>query len=67
MLMGGLRVLVGMLAMLFSRCSVYFRLLMLTNLVMMCRFKVLMGGCLMVGGSVVMMLSLAACFFFSAI
>ena len=57
MLMSGLCVLVGLLTMLFSRRSVYFRLFMLANVVMVCRFKVVMGGCLMVCGSGVMMLA----------
>jgi hypothetical protein len=64
MLVGGLRVLVGMLTMLFSRRSVYFRLFMLTNIVMMCRFKVVMGGCLMMCGSSVMVLAGSVLLFF---
>jgi hypothetical protein len=61
---GGFGVLMGMLAMLLSRCSVYFRLVMLTNIVMMCRFKVMMGGCLMVCGSSVMVLAGSVLLFF---
>jgi hypothetical protein len=64
MLMGGLRVLFGVLAMLLSRCSVYFRLFMLTNVVMVCRFKVMMGGCLMVCGSSMMVLTGSVLLFF---
>jgi hypothetical protein len=64
MLMGGLRVLFGMLTMLLSRRSVNFRLVMLTNIVMMCRFKVVMGGCLMVCGSSVMVLTGSVLLFF---
>jgi hypothetical protein len=64
MLMGGLGVLFGVLAMFLSRCSVYFRLFMLTNIVMMCRFKVVMGGCLMVCGSIVMVLTGSVLLFF---
>ena len=56
--------LVGMLAMLLSRRSVYFCLVMLTNIVVMCRFKVVMGGCLMVCGSSVMMLTGSVLLFF---
>jgi hypothetical protein len=57
MLVGGLGELVSMFAVLLSRRSVYFRLVMLTNIVMMCRFKVMMGGCLMVYGSSMMVLA----------
>jgi ubiquitin C-terminal hydrolase len=57
MLMGGLRVTVRILAMVLSRRSVNFRLVMLTNIVMMCRFKVVMGCCMMMCGSSVMMLA----------
>jgi hypothetical protein len=57
-------VLVGMLAMLLSRRSVYFRLVMLTNIVMMCRFKVVMGRCLMMSGSSVMVLAGSVLLFF---
>jgi hypothetical protein len=57
MLMGGLAVTIRILAMLLSRRSVYFRLVMLTNIVMMCRFNVMMGGCVMMSGSSVMMLA----------
>jgi hypothetical protein len=64
MLMSRLRVLFGVLAMLLSRCSVYFRFVMLTNVVMMCRFKVMMGGCLMVCGSSVMMFTGSVLLFF---
>ena len=64
MLIGGLGELFGMLAMLLSRRSVYFRLVMLTNIVMMCRFKVMMGGCLMVCGSSVVLLAGRVLLFF---
>jgi hypothetical protein len=64
MLVGGFGVLVSKLAMLLSRRSVYFRLVMLTNIVMMCRFKVMMGGCLMVCGSSVMVLAGSVLLFF---
>jgi hypothetical protein len=64
MLMGGLAVTIRILAMLLSRRSVYFRLVMLTNIVMMCRFKVMMGGCLMVCGSSVMVLAGSVLLFF---
>ena len=37
---------------------------MLTNIVMMCRFKVMMGGCLMVCGSSVMVLAGSVLLFF---
>jgi hypothetical protein len=57
MLVGGFGVLVGILTMFESRRSVYFRLVMLTNIVMMCRFNVMMGGCVMMSGSSVMMLA----------
>ncbi len=57
MLVGGLGVLMGMLAMLVSRHSVYFRLVMFTRVVVMCRLKVVMGGCLMVCRSSVMVLT----------
>ena len=62
--MGGLRVFVGMLTVLLSRHSVYFRLVMLTNIVMMCRFKVVMGGCLMMCGSIVMVFASSVLLFF---
>jgi hypothetical protein len=64
MLVGGLCVLVGVLAMLLSRRSMYFRLLMLTNIVMMRRFKVVMGGCRMVRRSSVMVLTGSVLLFF---
>ena len=64
MLMGDLCVLVAMLAVLLSRRSMYFRLVMLTTVVMMCRFKVMMGGCLMVCGSSVMVLAGSVLLFF---
>jgi hypothetical protein len=57
MLMGGFGVLMGMLTMLLSRRSVYFRFVMLINIVMMCRLKVVMSGCMMMSGSSVMMLA----------
>jgi hypothetical protein len=64
MLVGSLGVLMGMLAMFVSRRSVYFRLVMLTDIVMMCRFKVMMGGCLMVRSSSVMVLAGSVFLFF---
>jgi hypothetical protein len=64
MLVGGFGVLVSKLAMLLSRRSVYFRLVMLTNIVMMCRFKVMMGGCLMMCGSSVVVLAGSVLIFF---
>ena len=64
MLMGGLRVLFGVLAMLVGSRSVYFRLVMLTNVVMMCRLKMMMGGCLMMCGSSVMVLTRSVLLFF---
>jgi hypothetical protein len=64
MLVGGFGVLVGMLAMLLSRRSVYFRLVMLANVVMMRRFKVMMGGCLMMCGSSVVVLAGSVLLFF---
>ena len=64
MLMGGLCVLFGMLTMLLSRRSVNFRLVMLTNIVMMRRLKVMMGGCVMVCGSSVMVLASSVLLFF---
>jgi hypothetical protein len=64
MLMGGLCVLVGVVAMLLRRRSVYFRLFMLTNLVMVCRFEMMMGGCRMVCGGSVMVLTCSVLLFF---
>ena len=57
MLMSGLCVLVAMLAMLLSRHSVYFCLVMVAHVVMVRRFKVVMGRCVMMSGSSVMMLT----------
>jgi len=57
MLMGGLCVTVRILAMLLSRRSVYFRLVMLTHVVMMCSLKVVMGRCVMMSGSSVVVLA----------
>ena len=64
MLMGDLCVLFGVLAMLVGSRSVYFRLVMLTNIVMMCRFKVVMGGCMMMSRSSVMVLTRSVLLFF---
>ena len=64
MLVGGFGVLMGMLAVFVSRRSVHLRLVMLTNIVMMCRFKVVMSGCLMVCGSRVMVLTGSVLLFF---
>jgi hypothetical protein len=64
MLMGGLCVLFGMLTMLLSRRSVNCRLVMLTNIVMMSRFKVVMGGCVMMSRSSVMVLTGSVLLFF---
>jgi len=47
----------GMLAMFESRHSVCFRLFMLARVVMMCRLQVVMGRCVMMSGSSVMMLA----------
>ena len=47
MLMGGLGVTVRILAMVLSRHSVFLCLVMFTLVVMMCRFKVVMGRCVM--------------------
>jgi hypothetical protein len=63
-LIGGLGELFGMLAMLLCRRSVYFRLVMLANVVMMCRLKVMMGGYLMVCGSSVVLLAGRVLLFF---
>jgi hypothetical protein len=57
MLLGGFGVLMAMLAMFVSRRSVGFRLVMLAHVVMMCRLKVVMGGCVMMSGSSVMVLA----------
>ena len=64
MLVGGFGVLMGMLTMLLSRRSVCFRLVMLTNIVMMCRLKVVMGRCVVMCGSSVMMLAGSVLLFF---
>jgi hypothetical protein len=64
MLMGDLSVLFGVLAMLVSSRSMYFRLVMLTNVVVMCRLKMVMGGCLMMSGSSVMVLTRSVLHFF---
>jgi hypothetical protein len=64
MLVGGFGVLMGMLAMFVSRHSVCFGIVMLAHIVMMCRFKVVMGGCLMVCGSSVMVLTGTVFLFF---
>jgi hypothetical protein len=55
--MGGLGVTVRILAMVLSRHSVFLCLVMFTLVVMMCRFKVVMGRCVMMSGSSVMMLA----------
>jgi hypothetical protein len=57
MLMSGLCVLIGVLAVLVSRRSMHFRLNMLILVVMMCCLKVVMGCCVMMSGSNVMMLT----------
>ncbi len=64
MLMGGLCVLVGVVAMLLRRRSMYFRLFMLTNLVMVCRFKMMMRGCRMVCSGSMMVLACSVLLFF---
>jgi hypothetical protein len=64
MLVGGLGELVSMFAVLLSRRSVYFRLFMLANVVMMCRFKVVMSRCVMMSGSSVMVLAGSVFLFF---
>jgi hypothetical protein len=63
MLMSSPCVLFGVLAMLVGSRSVYFRLAMLTNIVMMCRFKVVMGGCMMVCGNSVTVFASSMLFF----
>jgi len=57
MLMSRLRMLFGMLAMFVGSRSVYFRLVMLTNVVVMCRLKMMMGGCMMMSRSSMMVLT----------
>jgi hypothetical protein len=57
MLVGGFCVLMGMLAMLVSRNSMCFRIVMLAHVVMMCRLQVVMGRCMMMCGSSVMVLA----------
>ena len=57
MLVSDLCMLVGVLAVLVSRRSMYFRLVMLTLVVMVGRFKVVMGCCVVVSGSSVVMLT----------
>jgi hypothetical protein len=64
MLMGGLRVLFGMLTMLLSRHSMCFRFVVLAHVVMMCRLKVVMGRCVMMSGSSVMVLAGSVLLFF---
>ena len=54
----------GMLAMLVSRHSVHFCLRMFTHVVMMCCLKVVMGRCVMVSGSSVMVLTGSVLLFF---
>jgi hypothetical protein len=63
MLVGGLCVLVGMVAMLLRRRSMYFRLLMLTNVVMVRCFKMMMGGRRMVCGSSMVVLTCSVLLF----
>lgn len=62
--MGDLRVLFGVLAMLVGSRSVYFRLVMLTNVVVMCRLKMMMSGCMMMSRSSVMVLAGSMLLFF---
>ena len=57
MLMSGLCVLIGVLAMFVSRRSMHFRLVMLPLVVMVCCLKVVMGSSVMMSGSGVMMLT----------
>ena len=64
MLMGGLGVLFGVLAMLVGSRSVHFRLVMLTNVMVMCRLKMMMGGCVMMSRSSVMVLARSVLLFF---
>jgi hypothetical protein len=55
MLVSGLSVLVGMLAMLLSRRGVLLPGIVLIQIVMMGRLKVMVGRCVMMSGSSVMM------------
>jgi hypothetical protein len=57
MLVGGFGVLMTMLAMFVSSDSVSLRLVMLSHVVMMRRLKMMMGGCVMVCRSSVVMLA----------
>ena len=57
MLVSGFGVLMRMLTVFVSRHGVCFRIVMLTHVVMVCRLKVVMGCCVMMSGSSVMMLA----------
>ena len=64
MLVCGFGVLVGMLTVFVGRHGVYFRLVMLTNVVVMCRLKMMMSGCMMMSRSSVMVLAGSMLLFF---